>query len=197
MFEKNDRDQYFFKTFKQSLVITLILLITIFYFFPRFDKISHQKSPEIPIKIYVSDIPVTRQKQSARPPAPSKPSGVIPIPAEKDVLPERIEIGGDSSALSPAFPNAGIPAEVPARPLLEVYPDVSGTSCKGFIRILLLVNKQGKVESYEILENSTGSEKCAGLAITAARKSRWIAAKVGGEPVESWVTKTYKFNVRN
>ncbi len=85
---------------------------------------------------------------------------------------------------------------IPPKPILEVYPTVSGLSCSGYIRLLLLVNKNGVAESIEIIENTTQLDTCLTLAVEAARKSRWIPAKVEKKAGDTWVTKTYKFNVK-
>jgi hypothetical protein len=86
--------------------------------------------------------------------------------------------------------------ETPPKPILEVYPTVSGLSCTGYIRLLLLVNKNGSAESIEIIENTTQADTCLSLTIEAVRKSRWIPAKIDKKAVDTWVTKTYKFNVK-
>ncbi len=181
--------------FRVSLIVSLSMLIILFYFFPKYDISQNNPDKKLQIKIYVSDIPLTVQKTSERPKAPPKPAGLIPVPAEETELPEEFDLEKsiDGSDIGPLA--EGVPAEIPARPILEVYPDVSGTSCKGFVRILVLVDNQGKVTSVEILDNTTGSQKCLDLAIKAAKQTQWLAAKVGDKTVDSWVTKTYKFNV--
>jgi TonB family protein len=90
---------------------------------------------------------------------------------------------------------SGIPAETPARPILEVYPDVSGFFCKGFVHLLLLVNEKGNIESAEVIQNSTGSNQCGEMAVEAAKKSQWMPASVDNKSVSSWVEKIYKFNI--
>ena len=61
---------------------------------------------------------------------------------------------------------------------------------------VLLVNKKGIAEAFEIVENTTLLDTCVSLAIEAAKKSRWIPARVNDQAVDTWVTKTYKFNVK-
>lgn len=184
------------RTFKFALILSLFIWVVFFYLFPKFKMISPSEEKRIDIKIYVSDIPQTLQKNNATSPPPAKPYGFIPIPAEEADFPEEITfstIPGSGKATSFA---SGIAPEVPPKPILEVYPTVSGVSCSGHIRLLLLVNKNGIVESFEIVENTTQTDTCVALAIEAAKKSRWIPAKVNNRAVDSWVTKTYKFNVK-
>lgn len=186
----------FSKIFKISLIISLIFIILILYLFPKFDKLPEMRKQKIEIEIYVSDIPQTKQKTKIAFP-PRAPYGVIPIPSERDELPEEITFpeSDDIGSLTGNLLTAGVPPEIPAKPILEVYPNVSGVDCKGYVRLLLLINKLGKVESIEVLENTTLSNECQSLTINAVKRNLWIPAKVDNKPVKSWVTKTYKFNI--
>jgi hypothetical protein len=110
-------------------------------------------------------------------------------------LPEEISLSKlPGKELSDDIP-IGIMPEIPPKPLFEVYPSISGVTCKGQVSLLLLVNKSGITENVEVLENSTLQDTCLKVAIEAAQKSRWIPAKVNEEPVSSWITKTYKFDI--
>ncbi len=66
---------------------------------------------------------------------------------------------------------------------------------QGYIRVLLLVNTRGQVETMEVIENTTMGDTCLALVKQAAYKSRWIPAQRKGQPVNSWVLKIYKFNL--
>ncbi len=188
-----EKDRYFNKILKSTLLITLLLLISAFYFFPRISRVTVPEKT-LKIDIYVSEIPQTKQKPARGSPPPVRPTGVIPVPSEEPDIPDEIPLthipGVGSSGALPT----GIPPEVPAKPLLEVYPSVSGVTCKGYIRLLLLVDKMGKTASFEILENTTGQDTCLSLVREAVRKSRWIPASVEEQPVDSWVVKTYTFD---
>jgi TonB family protein len=191
----NEHDQYFLDILKISLMISLGILILVFYIFPKFTGITEVSRQKINIKLFVSDIPQTRQLHTSRMPPP-KPTGVIPIVGDEDEFPEEISVQRDLGISAGDPLAAGIPPEIAAKPLLEVYPNVSGVTCKGYVKLLLLVNKVGRAEIIEVLENSTRAEQCKKLAIEAAKKSRWIPAKVNEKSVDSWVTKTYKFNIK-
>jgi hypothetical protein len=159
------------------------------------DSTNPSINSKIQLEVYVSNIPQTVQNVKSSHPPPAKPSGYIPIPAETMDLPEEIFIstlpGNDTTVQL----SLGIAPEIPPKPLFEVYPRISGVTCKGQVSLLLLVNENGRTESIEVLQNSTAQDTCLKVAIEAARKSRWIPARVLDEPVSSWITKTYKFNI--
>ncbi|MBN2366314.1 MAG: hypothetical protein EH225_10200 [Calditrichaeota bacterium] len=188
-----EKNRYFYEIFKKSLFITLIFLILLFYFIPRFPGITSQKD-ELSFEIYVSDIPQTSQKNIRSSPPPARPVGMIPVPSEQADFPEEISLSKIPGEGQTNAAPVGIPPEVPPKPLLEVYPSVSGVTCKGYIRLLLLVDKMGRTASIEVLENSTGQDTCLTLVKEAVRKSRWIPASVEDKPVDSWVVKTYTFD---
>ncbi len=195
MLSGKEKKVYYQNVFRVTLLISLSLITLIFYIFPRFNKISYNFRGKINIEIYVSDIPQTEQKKRGRPLPPRRPLSGLPVAVENAELPDEIilnEIPGVQFGEEGA---GGVPVEVPARPLLEVYPDISEMSCRGYVSLLLLVNEKGKIESVEVLQNSTGSEKCLERAIQAAKKSLWTPARVNDKPVCSWVEKVYKFNI--
>jgi hypothetical protein len=196
MSEYKSKEDFYKRSFKVSLIASLFLLTIIFYIFPKFAKLSNREDKIIDIKIYVSDIPKTNQRKTAAAPPPAKPYGFIPIPVEEADFPEEISLSKFPGTGLSQENVIGIAPEIPPKPILEVYPTVSGLSCSGYIRLLLLVNKNGIAESIEIIENTTQLDTCLNLAIMAARKSRWIPAKVNKKSVDTWVTKTYKFNVK-
>ena len=191
-----EKERVYRRTFKFALFFSLFLSTIFFYLFPKFERISQPPEEQIDIKIYVSDIPQTLQRNNATSLPPAKPYGFIPVPAEEADFPEEFSFSlipgtGETPGLT-----GGIVPEIPPKPILEVYPTVSGVSCSGHIRLLLLVNKKGIAEAFEIVENTTLQDTCVSLAIEAAKKSRWIPARVNDEAVDTWVTKTYKFNVK-
>jgi hypothetical protein len=194
MLTLRDKDKYFNEVFRKSLLIALIVLTILFYFFPRFAKLPEIEKQPLKIDIYVSDIPQTKQKSRVNPPPPARPYGIIPVPSEEADFPEELSLNTMPGTGQTNLPAPGLAPEVPAKPLLEVYPSVSGVTCKGYIRLLLLVNTYGQTESIEILENTTGTDTCLTLVKQAVSKSQWIPAKVGNKPVNSWVVKTYTFN---
>ena len=189
-----EKDRYFINVYQKSLLMTLSLFILIFYFFPKIEKISQNAPEAINIQIYVSEIPITEQKKTSTPPPPAKPYGHIPVPSETADFPEEISISRIPGDQEDGVIAAGIVPETPPKPLFEVYPSISGVTCKGYVSLLLLVNKNGITETVQVLEYTTLEDTCISLAVEAAKRSRWIPAKVDQEPVDSWITKTYKFN---
>jgi hypothetical protein len=196
MYHRKIKETEFWLTFKYSLLVILCLLVSIFYLFPRFSQRKVWKSPPIQIKIYVSDIPQTSQPKRLIKPPPARPSGFIPIPADDSDFPEEIILSDIPGTLNSHGTVNAVPPEVSAKSLLEIYPSTLGVTCKGYVRVLLLINKTGRVESIEILENTTTADTCVSLVREAAFKSQWIPAKVKNEAVNSWVVKIYKFNLK-
>jgi hypothetical protein len=196
MHDRSKKNIEFWHTFKYSLLFTLGILVLVFYLFPRFVNRKVWKSPAIQIQIYISDIPPTTQPKPISSLPPGRPSNFIPVPGDEPDFPEEIvleELTGTANTPGPEF---ALPPEIPAKSLLEVFPSTSGVTCKGYIRVLLLINKTGRVESLEILENTTAADTCVSLVREAALKSKWIPAKIKDEAVNSWVVKEYKFNLK-
>lgn len=195
MYSSRDKDAEQRFVFKCSLLLSLCFLVLVFYLFPRFSEIKKIKTEPLQISIYVSDIPQTHQptRKPHFPPARSVSSLYVPV--EDQNLPEEVnhEAFYENKPAENFF--EGISPEIPAKCWLEVYPSTLGVTCKGYIRLLLLVNARGQVETVEILENTTMADTCLSLVRQAAFKSRWIPAEVKGQPVNSWVTKVYKFNL--
>lgn len=194
MWDKDEKERLFWFRFKIALIFSLLLCIILFYAFPRVGPLHPAQPVPLKITIQVSEIPPTRQKKTGKRPRPAPPRWGIPVVAEEADFPEDLPLPEIGSTHPQSADITGEVAETPARPLLDVYPDISTTSCKGVVRLLLLVNRSGKVENVEVLENTTGSRKCLKLAIEAAKRSRWLPARLRNHPVDSWVTKTYKFN---
>ncbi len=195
MLSKDEKEQYFQVRFKISLITSLFLLTILFYFFPRFVELGKVDKTPVNVKIYVNEVPITSQPKPLPPRRPGKPEAAIPVPGDETKLPDEFVINELPGNVETEQFAAGIPPEIPARPLLEVYPNVKGSSCKGYIRLLLLVNLHGRIGAVEVLENTTVDENCLDMAKKAAFSSRWMPAKVKNKPVESWVTKVYKFNI--
>lgn len=196
MNDRSVKNVEFRHTLKYSVLVTLGLLVLLFYLFPRFADRRVGKTLPIQIRIYISDIPQTRQQTRMNRLPPGRPSSFIPVPGDEPDFPDEIvleELNGTANSIGSEI---ALPPEMPAKSLLEVYPSTSGVTCKGYVRVLLLINKTGRVESLEILENTTAADTCASLVREAAFKSRWIPAKVKDEAVNSWVVKEYKFNLK-
>ncbi len=192
---KSNVAQYRF-VFKVALLVSIMSLTLLFYLFPKFPVIAHRQKKKLDLKIYVSDIPLTLQKKPGRPLPPRKPTLGPFVAVEDAELPEMLPVESPSLPGSLMQAGPGKPVEVPARPLLEYYPSMKGKPCQGEIQVLILINANGKVEDIQIVKNTTIDPTCLQRVKEAIRKTRWIPAKVGGKNVASWVSKTYKFNLK-
>ena len=114
------KEELYNRTFKISLIISLLLLILFFYLFPRFSKLSNQEIETIDIKIYVSDIPKTSQVKQTNPPPPAKPYGFIPVPAEEADFPEELSLSQLPGTGLNQDIVVGMAPETPPKPILEV-----------------------------------------------------------------------------
>lgn len=195
MHSSRDKDAEQRFVFKCSLLLSLCFLVLVFYLFPRFSEIKKIKSEPLQIQLYVSDIPQTHQPTRKPPSPPARPIPSLYIPVEDQDLPEEVNREGFYENQPAENSLEGISPEIPAKSWLEVYPSTLGVTCKGYIRVLLLINARGQVETMEVLENTTMADTCLSLVRQAAFKSRWIPAEIKGQPVSSWVIKVYKFNL--
>jgi len=196
MHDRTVKNVEFRYAFRYSLLVALSLLVLVFYLFPRFADRKTGTIPPVQIRIFISDIPQTRQQTSMKRLPPGRPASFILVPGEEPDLPDAIVLEELTGTANSPGSEMTLPPEIPAKSLLEVYPSTSGVTCKGYIRVLLLINRMGMVETLEILENTTAADTCASLVREAALKSRWIPAKVKDEAVSSWVVKEYQFNLK-
>ncbi len=179
-----------------SYLIVLILIIGIFYNFPRFSiKVTPVTIYTHPIEII--HIPPTKHNVTRRPPPP-RPQ--IPVAAEEleILLPVLINTKA-SNAIEENSLNSdlqsGLPEGYRPRQLLEVVPEKVDEEFSGEIVLALRIGKNGKVIKHRVLHNSTESAICKENALNAAKASLWESATINGKPVEYWIEKTYKFNV--
>lgn len=194
--KKSDENEYAYYL-RVSLGIALAFVILVFYLFPDFQLNRTFAPPELDVQIFVEDIPKTEQLLRPQRKRQILVSQAIPVPVEQEDFPQEItldtlmfEVGaqGEISASS-----RGV--ETPAKPILEIYPEVSKIKCRGNIKLLLLVSRSGTVEEAQVLENTTQNPDCLKRTLEAAMLSKWIPAKVNKENVSSWVVKEYKFNI--
>jgi len=79
------------------------------------------------------------------------------------------------------------------RQIKEVLPRESNEKVKGFIKLSLMIGKDGKVKRYILLYNSTNSIECLNNVLDALHRSRWQVARLDGREIEYWIEKTYNF----
>jgi TonB family protein len=203
------REQYQINL-EKATIISLCLVILLFFLFPR-TKLKQSVKTEGPAtSIFVEDIPVTRQGVPRQPPL--KP--VVPIPSEDEFIPDDVtiedtELNLDQFALSQGTGGSGTGGSgimvgqleiFQPRPIFEVIPeyseDLQKKGIEGLVKLHLHVDRFGRVIDVLILENTTGSNACANAASDAAWKGRYIPAKKNGELADIWITRTYSFGLQ-
>lgn len=189
------------RNLEKGLIFSLLITISVFVLSKRIS-LQHSFGSKIAIPaIIVEDIPKTRQGIPQKP--PERPT--IPIPVESDVIPE-------DAVIEPTDPNFnldfGHPPEqsgagsaepdIQPRPIAEVFPEYPEEDLKkgveGFVKLFLQVDKKGSVVKTVVLDNTTGSKRCADAASEAALKSRFFPARKNNKAVVAWITKIYTFS---
>ncbi|RMF58816.1 MAG: TonB family protein, partial [Calditrichaeota bacterium] len=66
----------------------------------------------------------------------------------------------------------------------------------GVVKLSIHVDEKGRVTEVVVVENTTGSEKCAQAAVDAAYGSRFYPAKEGNKAVSFWISQPYRFDLR-
>jgi len=188
---------------KKSLIVALVLLILAIHFFPQM-QLSPSKFENPNVIIEVENIPITRQLRQASPP----PKPTVPIPTNEETVPEDETIEETTLKYTtlfdytpesaPGLPGANI---TPPRPLAWVFPEYPESDrkkgVKGVVKLSIHISPQGKVVEVVVLDNTTGSEKCAVAAVAAAYGSRFLPAREGGRAINYWITQPYRFELRN
>jgi hypothetical protein len=197
---------HYSRNLKAALIISLTLIISIFYFAPDFSFLHNNSDTSQPIIFSSNDVPPTvqseelKQTSSIRPhePAIVFNGNLVPVDILKDVYMENNSsnsssnsgIGNSSinktgsSSVSPFIP----------RQILEVIPKKVDENIRGIIKLSLKIGKDGKVVSYIVLLNTTDCSECLKNVIAAIHKSEWEPASVNGNKIEYWIEKSYKFN---
>jgi TonB family protein len=188
---------------KKSLIVALVFQILFIYLFPSLDSSPRQfDGPNIVID--VENIPITRQTRQPSP--PPKPS--VPIPTDDEAIPEDETIEETTLKYTTVFdytpenaPGFSGNNITPPRPLAWVFPEYPESDrkkgVKGVVKLSIHISEQGRVVEVVVLDNTTGSEKCAEAAIAAARGSRFLPAREGTRAIDYWITQPYRFELRN
>ena len=183
---------------KKSLTLSLLFFLIVIHLSPDVD-LAPQEEGSPTVLIHVEDIPMTRQ--TYRPPPPPKPA--IPIPSDDESIPEEETIE-ETTLKYTIFEAAATPIPgiilTPPKPIAWVFPEFPEEEKKkgvsGVVKLSLNINEQGKVINVIVMDNTTGSEKCAQAAVEAAYGSRFFPAKEGNKPVDYWISQPYRFDVK-
>jgi len=198
------------KYFKSSLIISILLVTLIFLLFPKFP--HPEKKTESPmIVLDIEDIPVTKHTGKTTSKPPSRP--FIPIPSETSII-EEIDV--EDWEISNTFELPGLPpgpggfggtkgegANVKTNPriMLEVIPEYNESEIEkgktGIVKLFIVINKKGEVESVEVLENTTESKIIEKAVIDAVYKTKYTPAMLNGRAVKDEIVRVWKFELSN
>ena len=187
----------YIKRLELSIVISLLMLIFLFYLFPKFISDSFIL-PDFPKpQIIVINIPQTIQPNIKRPPRPTRPA--IPVPSEDMAILDDITIAIEDVDDWIAPDKIFNPDELEGLPymprqVLEVLPEKTDDNPKGEILLSLHVDKNGKVKAHKVIRNSTQSQVCLISVLEAAYSSRWQPVIIDSNIYEYWIYKSYKFD---
>jgi hypothetical protein len=214
---KIEEKYYYRRNFKISLIISLVINVLVFYFFPlKNSKNESEKIYKEPgLNIALSPATIQGGSGNFR---PEIPKIIIPETVEDPELLEDVAINepkantgtggngtgsGNGTGKGSGYGNgdnggnglAGL-NKLPyiPRQILEVLPQNVGSDAKGHVDIILKIGTDGKVLEYKIIANTTGSKEILQSVIAAAYKSKWEPVKINNNKIVYWVEKTYSFN---
>jgi len=191
---KDEKEKYS-RNIEISFVISLMFLILLLYFFPRYNLTSlNIIQYEVPA-IEVVHIPVTTQPRNNKP-RPRKP--VIPVELETFEILEYVEIEelmkGEMSELENITgPVSYMDLPFTPRQLLDVLPEKNDESISGLIILSLRIGIDGIVKEHKVIKNTTDCNICLENVIKAVFQSKWEPAIIHDQKVEYWIDKTYQF----
>jgi hypothetical protein len=182
------------KTLQISMILSLLILIALFYFFPRFRETIVQPT-YYRHTIEIISIPPTSQR-TPRQPRPLKP--VIPVAEEEPEILRPVVIKAPTALTADGVETieeflTTLPEGFRPKQILEVIPENANFLYDGVIVLALKIGKKGMVIEHRLLKNTTGSGDCVQQALKAARASIWEPAIIDGQAVTYWIEKTYQF----
>lgn len=210
---KYDLKLHYKRIFEISLIISLVVLIAAFKFFPNFqgENIKIDAPQEL---IDVEDVEATKQ-ESAPPPPPKPP---IPIEAPTDDVLEDIEIADtelDVEAEVTAPPPPPVEEEEEEEPVFFVaveempepvggiaaiqekivYPEIAKRAgVQGRVFVKAYVDENGNVNKVELIRGIGAG--CDEAAMEAVQKTKFKPGKQRGKPVKVQVTVPVLFKLQ-
>lgn len=186
------------KVFEISIILTIILVITAFKYFPEIKHESNVFKEPKPF-IFLVDIPETGNKQI--PPPPPKPIIPIEIPdddelpdievlqtdlIDNDFVPKVIEEKNEEIDYGIIFKAVEeMPELIGGIASIQkniVYPEIAKRAgVQGKVTVKVIVNKLGKVENPIILKGIGAG--CDEAAIAAIMKTKFKPGRQRGKPV--------------
>lgn len=212
---KVDLKKHYKRIFETSLILSLLILIVSFKYFPTFEKqvVKGEGPQEL-----ISSEDVEHTKQEAAPPPPPKPP--IPIEAPSDDVLEDIEISEselDENATVSAPPPPPVKKEEveDAEPVFFiaveempepiggigaiqekiVYPEIAKRAgVQGRVFVKAFVNEGGDVNKVELIRGIGAG--CDEAAMEAVKTTRFKPGKQRGKPVKVQVTVPVLFKLQ-
>jgi len=192
------------KVLESSTVLSLIIVIFLFYSFKTF-KHESKFLNEVPDEMIVYDTPITKQNKPK--PPPSRPQ--IPVEADDDELLDDVTID-DTEIDFTDFSDDIIPPPddaveefeffaVSEKPILikrvaPVYSELAQrANIEGTVTVKVLINTKGDVEKTEILKSIPMLDNAA---VDAAMQCKFKPAKQRDKFVKVWMAIPFKFYLR-
>jgi protein TonB len=195
------------KVFEASLIVSLVLVIAAFKFFPDVQASGPIEVIEPPPPIVLATPPVTRPET---PPPPARPPVVIEAPPDEiiedfpfdtglnpnsNVPPPPPPVGGDEkwyeAVATPPEPADGYAA----LQALVVYPEMARKiGIEGTVVILAYVEKNGTVSRTEVVKGIGFG--CDEAAAKAVEKTKFIPGLQGEKPVRVKIALQVRFKLR-
>ena len=93
----------------------------------------------------------------------------------------------------------GAISKINPRPILEVIPEYNIKDIKkgisGMIELFIKIDEKGTVISVFVLKNTTGSQLLEKAAVEASLKTKYLPAKLNGNPVRDGITRSFSFKL--
>ena len=200
------------KTLELGLVVSLTLMLVLFHALPQIN-VTPSVTEAKALEIKIEDIPPTEQVR--RPPPPPRPS--VPIPTEREDVPEDITIESTELDLTEIPPPPEPPAEddeyehyvfipydeppVPIggmQAILKnlVYPPIAKKAgLEARVVVGVLVDERGNPVKTQILTDAgykAGFEEAAAKAVMSVK---WKPAKQRDRNVKVWVAVPIRFSL--
>ncbi len=185
-------------------LLSIILLISLFFVLPRFTGEGVQEHYD---QIIIEQIDIPQTQQIERPPPPARPS--IPIESEDEDLADDLTIeetdlsdfeAWDAPPPPPSGPQVKfIPYDdppVPLTPIRPKYPEIAQEAgIEGTVFIQAFIDRQGRVIETTIIKGipNTGLDEAA---IKAIRKTRFRPARQRERAVGVWISIPVNFRLK-
>lgn len=185
-------------------LLSIILLISLFFVLPRFTGEGVQEHYD---QIIIEQIDIPQTQQIERPPPPARPS--IPIESEDEDLADDLTIeetdlsdfeAWDAPPPPPSGPQVKfIPYDdppVPLTPIRPKYPEIAQEAgIEGTVFIQAFIDRQGRVIETTIIKGipNTGLDEAA---IKAIRKTRFRPARQRERAVGVWISIPVNFKLK-